>query len=143
MLARALEPCMAVSGFRFERYPVGFQSQDFAYRVISLECGTPVVPFGASATAIARGDFAQRCEITVSAVKRTLKAKVRQLLLDVAVAHYRRFLIAHPDAAQGPYQRIDFHFDETDGRIFGPNPPRSGVRPSPGPRATAHNTASS
>lgn len=142
-LARALGPNAAASAVRFECYPVGLQSQGFGYRVISLECGTPEVPFGASAVAIARGDFAPRCEITICAVKRTLKAKVRHLLLEVAVEHYRQFLIARPDAAQGRYQRIEFHFNEADMQIFGPNPPRAGVRPSPGPRPTADHSASS
>jgi hypothetical protein len=121
-LARLLGSCAAASTVRFECYPIGLQTEGFAYRIISLECGTPDTPFAASGTAVTRGDFAPRSEFIISVVKRELKSKVHQLLRDVAIGHFQRWLVAHPNAAQDPLQRIDFYFDEKNGNIMGPNP---------------------
>lgn len=119
-LSVTLGECAGDSTVRFECYPVGLQTEKHAYRVISLELGKPDVPFGASNDALAGGAFSPRCEITVSAVKRELAMKVRQLLREVAIVYYRQHLREHPDAKVGHHYRIDFHFSEAGGEMVGP-----------------------
>ena len=93
----ALEPECGSVEVIFECYPVGLQSQGYAYRVLTF---TP-------------GDQAGPPRLVVAATRRELKETVQQLVATKALPYLRA-------AKPAPGMRIEFHFDEVGGELLGP-----------------------
>jgi hypothetical protein len=105
---------------RFECYPVKLQQEGFSYRIATMSCGRPHVPFAANKDAITAGAFEPRCEIVIAAVRRTLAAKVRKLLVEQVLVNFRDWLLAHPHQHERDLVKVTFYFNEKTGMLIGP-----------------------